>query len=579
MGSSLIRRLDNDLLKWLQKLGAKRSAIRSLEQAGVYFACFLVNSTAMWYGGIQVRQGAAVGDVMAALFSYIALLFSLANVTPHITCIADAIVLLKKLRQQLERQPHIDIRDHSGIELPETGWVPSYKLENVTMSYASRPTVPALKNVSVKVESGTLTAFVGPSGSGKSTIAALLLREYDPETANTLNASDDKIKDTMDDEEGQINKPDPKALQDTSDSEKAMWTAQEEPVRGTGKIYFADRDVRGYDLRWLRSQVAVVPQDPQLFTATVFENVAAGLTGTEFEYRPDIDGASNATPEMKDRTAKIRELCGEALRKAQAWQFVSKLPQGIDTMIAGGRTGILSGGQKQRIAIARALIRKPACILLDEATSALDAETEEKIRLMLEQEQAERGMTTIVIAHRLATIAKAHRIIVMKEGRVVDQGRYEDLVEKSRPDQTFRQLAMTQLHEVEAVGDDVPSSDPVLGEKSSTVAYSPTQSIASEIWSTTSDKLENNSGVVPLSLQENERRRSFRRFLTLIASQKWFFLTGAFGGLLAGGSFPVFQWMYGQALESLRDKEAHPSVNTWSMWLLILAIAELLVFL
>ncbi|KAJ9101252.1 hypothetical protein QFC21_003471 [Naganishia friedmannii] len=465
MGEGLIKRFDGDLLKRLQKLGAKRSVIRSLEQSSVYFALFLLYSLAFWFGGIEVRGGLATGHVLTSFFNYsgtyqVNLLFTFANVVPHLTSIADALVQLKELRRQIERQPFIDVRDESGIKLPETGWEPSFALENVTFAYPSRPTIPALNNVSVRIETGTVTAFVGPSGSGKSTTASLLLREYDPETANVPNKNDsipEKTDEESDSEEDKGGKSKRKEAKGSTDVEKAMSSDdQEPPVKGAGKVYFAGRDIREYNLRWLRSQVAVVSQNPQLFSATVFENVAAGLTGTHLEYRPDIDGRVDAPPETLQRTAAIRELCAEAMRKAEAWQFVSKLPEGMDTMIAGGRTGVLSGGQRQRLAIARALVRKPACMLLDEATSALDADTEEKIRVMLERELEERGMTTILIAHRLSTVAKAGRIIVMKEGRVVDQGTYAELMDKHRPDQTFRHLAITQRADPDIADDEVP---------------------------------------------------------------------------------------------------------------------------
>jgi ABC-type multidrug transport system fused ATPase/permease subunit len=271
------------------------------------------------------------------------------------------------------------------------------------------------------------------------------------------------------------------------------------------------------------------------------------------------------------------------MRKAQAWQFVSKLPDGIDTMIAGGRTGVLSGGQRQRLAIARALVRKPACLLLDEATSALDADTEEQIRLMLERELAERGMTTVIIAHRLSTIAKADCIVVMKDGRVVDQGRYEDLMAKDRLDQTFRQLAITQLVKPENLDDDVYISGPIKPEddashaefhkvdSSSVAAHSSSQAIALNT--------DNTAVAAPLSVETHERRRSLQRFFQLVKTQKWFFLAGTLGGLAAGASFPVAQWMYGQVIDSLLDKDVRPSSNTWVRWMLVFAIAVLFVFL
>lgn len=579
---------------------------------------------------------------------------------PHLTSIADALVQLKELRRQIERQPFIDVRNESGIKLPETGWEPSFALENVTFAYPSRPTVPALNNVSVRIETGTVTAFVGPSGSGKSTTASLLLREYDPETANVPNKNDPIPEENDDESESDKEtsvKSEKKSAKTSTDIEKAVSADdQEPPVKGGGKVYFAGCDIREYNLRWLRSQVAVVSQNPQLFSATVFENVAAGLTGTTLEYRPDIDGRPDAPPETLQRTAEIRELCAEAMRKAEAWQFVSKLPEGMDTMIAGGRTGVLSGGQRQRLAIARALVRKPACILLDEATSALDADTEEKIRVMLERELEERGMTTILIAHRLSTVAKAGRIIVMKEGRVVDQGTYAELMDKHRPDQTFRHLAITQRADPDVADDEVPEdsmdkelpaqdiediepvptapagraqptfptfstsgttavdSDPVqhsthvrperlrkqsslsrlkrpentwtVSGRGSTMfqhehAMDDKSNSLQPTGSRTTAQTNEEDLEQPISpeLEKEERRRSVRNFFKLLKSQRWFFIIGTVGGLIAGGSFPIAGWMTGEAVHSLSDQSARPSINTWSMWFLILAIIDLFIYL
>ena len=568
-----------------------------------------------------------------AFFNYANILSALASIVPHVSSITDAMVALKEIRNHIERQPFIDVRNESGIKLPEMGWNPSFALENVTFAYPSRPAVPALNNVSVKIQPGTVTAFVGPSGSGKSTTASLLLREYDPETANIPNSNDPIPEGKEDDGDGKDIKETEKARRQSSDIEKATPPAEgEELVKGGGKVYFAGRDIREYNLRWLRSQVAVVSQNPQLFTATVFENVAAGLTGTDLEYRPDIDGAEDAPPEIKARTAKIRELCSEAMQKAQAWQFVSKLPEGMDTMIAGGRTGVLSGGQRQRLAIARALVRKPACMLLDEATSALDADTEEKIRVMLERELAERGMTTILIAHRLSTVAKAGRIIVMKEGRVVDQGRYEELMDKNRPDQTFRQLALTQradpdlAHDADTDGEGNEAKHGPLAsgrrDQPISAAVSTSDCTAVELkrehqathtqlghvrkaslvyrrkrpdtpWTTSGrgsllfqpeHGLENpasalrqlEQAVFP-EMKKEDRQQSLHRSFSLVTSQKWFCLIGTLGGLSTGVSYPLAGWMTGGAVHSLSDVAVYPGINTWAFWFLILAIINLVV--
>lgn len=253
--------------------------------------------------------------------------------------------------------------------------------------------------------------------------------------------------------------------------EKGISEAKEERIQGGGQILFAGEDLRKLNLSWVRSQIAVVQQQPQLFSASIFENVAAGLTGTEWEYKPDIDGTKeNEAPSPEDltfslnpedqekenqktleaiekryspRSQEIRKKCKEALIKAQAWDFVSKLPEGMDTIVSGGRTGLLSGGQRQRIAIARAIIREPAVLCLDEGTSALDSNTESKIKKMLQEEQESRGMTTILIAHRLSTISHADLILVIKSGQVVDRGTHDELL-ASKSDSTYRKMVNQQ---------------------------------------------------------------------------------------------------------------------------------------
>lgn len=437
--------------------------------------------------------------------------------------------------------------------------------------------------MSLQIEAGIVTSIVGFSGCGKSTTASLLLREFDPETANIRNENDSITENV--DPAGDVRKErkDEKTQFQSSDIEKAnlsIWG--DATIKGSGRVYFAGRDIREYNLRWLRSQIVVVLQTPQLFTGTVFENVAAGLTGTDLEYRPDIDGASDALPEIKERTTKIRHLCSEALQKAQASDFVSKLPQRMDTMVTGGRNRVLSGGQRQRIAIARALVRKPLCMILDEATSAVDAVTEEKIRLMLEKESEGRGMTTIIIAHRLSTVAKADRIIVMKDGRVVAQGLYEDLMDKDRLDQTFRQLAIAQRAETNIEYPHVPANlvgiqnDP---DAKPSGVLSPVSSTSTAATSTSSALPSDLEHAVPLELEENERPRSLRRFFTLLKSQKWFFTIGIVAGLVAAGSLPLSGWLAGEAIHSLSDRFASPGINTWALWFMVMAFIDLFIYL
>merc|ERR1719473_407224 len=172
----------------------------------------------------------------------------------------------------------------------------------------------------------------------------------------------------------------------------------------SGSIMLDGVDIKSLNIKWLRSQLGLVGQEPVLFQGTVAENVSYG--------RP---GASQA---------EIEEAC----RMSNAHNFISNdLADGYRTEV-GMRGGKLSGGQKQRVAIARALIRKPAVLLLDEATSALDNESEKVVQAALDEIMAKQKRTTIVIAHRLSTIRDAGKIVVLSKGAVVEQGTHDELL-------------------------------------------------------------------------------------------------------------------------------------------------------
>lgn len=160
----------------------------------------------------------------------------------------------------------------------------------------------------------------------------------------------------------------------------------------------------------MRTNIRLVQQEPVLFNGTVFENIANGLVGTPWEQVP-----------REEQMAKVEE----AAKFAFAHEFISNLPEGYDTRI-GERGGLLSGGQKQRVAIARSIVSGPKVLLLDEATSALDPHAEGIVQKALDN--VSRHRTTIVIAHKLATIRDADNIVVMAKGRIVEQGTHDGLL-------------------------------------------------------------------------------------------------------------------------------------------------------
>jgi ABC-type multidrug transport system fused ATPase/permease subunit len=223
--------------------------------------------------------------------------------------------------------------------------------EGVTFGYD--PERPVLDGIELEVKPGRSIAVIGHTGSGKTTLTALVPRFYDVTTGSVL-------------------------------------------VDGT--------DVRDVTLTSLRRSIAVISQDPFLFSTTVRENIAFG--------------APDATDEEVERAARL----------AQAHEFVAALPQGYETVI--GERGItLSGGQRQRIAIARAIVTNPRILILDDATASVDATTEAKIRAGLRE--AMEGRTTLIIAHRLSTISLADEIVVLDHGRIAARGTQGELAERS----------------------------------------------------------------------------------------------------------------------------------------------------
>jgi len=185
---------------------------------------------------------------------------------------------------------------------------------------------------------------------------------------------------------------------------------------GAGAVMVDGIDVREAALADLRARIGIVPQDSTVFSANAMENIRYG--------RPDAS----------DDEVIV------AAKAAFADEFIRRLPEGYDTFL--GERGVrLSGGQRQRIAIARAMLKNPPLLLLDEATSALDAESERMVQAALEAAMADR--TTLVIAHRLATVQKADRIIVMEHGRIIEEGNHQELMQR---DGLYAKLARMQFH-------------------------------------------------------------------------------------------------------------------------------------
>ncbi|CAK4151926.1 unnamed protein product [Aphanomyces euteiches] len=329
---------------------------------------WLTYAVGLWYGGWLVsKQHSTISDpgsVFSAFYGILMGSMSVAQISPNITAIASAKGAATELFNILARQSQIDASSQDGhIPADCQGTIEARDLH---FAYPSRPEDPILHGYSLTIHKGETVAFVGASGSGKSTLVALLERFYQPTS---------------------------------------------------GAIYLDGRDISTLQLKWLRSQIGLVSQEPVLFAATIFENIAAG--------------GDNISRDQVIAAAKL----------ANAHDFIMGLPDGYDTM-CGEKGATLSGGQKQRVAIARALVRQPKILVLDEATSALDNESERVVQDATNNLMTHTDMTTIVIAHRLSTIRNADKIAVISKGVVAELGRHDELMRLENG--FYRSLVKTQ---------------------------------------------------------------------------------------------------------------------------------------
>ena len=303
----------------------------------------------------------------------------------------------------------------AGLKEPEVSAGDELRLESVNFAYPSRPHVKVLDDLSVRFEPGKITAIVGASGSGKSTVVGLLERWYELTDKNRVVLAESCMEKT--------DKKDT-ASKDHADPAEEKEDAPQPRIVLSGSIFVGDKNIGSVDLKWWRSQIGLVQQEPFIFNDTISKNVEYGLVGSQWE---------NESPEIK------KGLVEEACREAFADEFIAKLPEGYETQV--GDAGIkLSGGQRQRLAIARSIIKRPKILILDEATSSIDVRGERLVQAALDK--VSEGRTTITIAHRLSTIKKADKIVVLQKGKVIEEGTHESLL--SNPDGAYWALVNAQ---------------------------------------------------------------------------------------------------------------------------------------
>ena len=352
-----IKSFTNELLEIIKYKKSVKKVIKTALKASKYkglliafiilgiFGCIVV---VMWYGAILVKSGAiSVGDLLSFILYTAFIGGSIAGLGEAISNINKAIGASSRLVDMLNEENEINI--DSKILKTKIYIKGGIKYKKVCFSYPTRNTIKIINNFNLNIKSGEKIALIGQSGAGKSTIIQILIRLYEVQN---------------------------------------------------GSIKIDNKNIKNYDIRYLRENVGIVPQETILFGGSIKENINYGKPGSSIK-------------EIK-----------KAAYQANALKFIEKLPEKFNTLV--GERGIkLSGGQRQRIAIARAIIKNPKILILDEATSSLDIISEKKIQIALRVLM--KNKTTIIIAHRLSTIKKVDKIYIIQYGKITESGKHEVL--------------------------------------------------------------------------------------------------------------------------------------------------------
>lgn len=454
----------------------------------------------------------------------------------------------EKLNKAISRESRIDGTDRTSGLRPERidGGI---EFENVAFAYPSRPDSIVVKELSMSIPAFKHTAIVGQSGSGKSTVAALMARLYDP---------------------------------------------------NEGSVKLDGVDLRELNVAHLRGCIGAVQQDPALLDRSILENIAHGLInsnapageiaavlgGEVSSFADKVRKGTSFDTALHDESASLQSVVARVIKAAtiaDATTFINRLDHGLATTV-GSAGNQFSGGQKQRIALARAMMRDPKILLLDEATSALDSRSERLIQGALRE--ASQGRTTINIAHRLSTVKYADNIIVMRSGKIVEQGSHQDLIAADGVYASMVRLqTVSQGQEEEVTGensedeissaDNRTSDDTLQKEKSKTTEKAVTRSDGDKPQEADTDKDGKKD-------KDSKPKRGLLSTIagigTLTRSQAFYLLIAFTAAAVVGGSYSGEAVIFGHTISSFSGCNSARSIlsagHFWGLLFFILAIIE-----
>lgn len=538
------RRFEVELQK-AYKAGVRRSLFAGIGFGAVFLVIFGAYGIAFAFGASRVRSGQMeAGEVLTTFFSvFIAcislgqgtlLLILLSNVLDVQNCLLIVVLLITflylrccrftwipsahaliaapsfqaftvargaapRIYEVIERESEINPLDEDFGKI-----IPNFEghieFKNVDFNYktriiddlqdeSARPFV--LNNFSIDVPRGTSHALVGSSGCGKSTTVRLIERFYDVQN---------------------------------------------------GRLELDGINIQDLNVRWLRSQIGYVGQMPTLFKLSIKDNIALGAQMDEID-------VENKKTIFKRRKVTDEEII-EAAKKANAHDFIMKLPEKYDTML-GERGALLSGGQKQRVCIARALVRNPKILILDEATAALDAQSERTVQEALERAAA--GRTTIIIAHRLSTVRNADVISVIDKGRIVETGTHSKLININNG--AYRTLVEHQNVEAQNV-------ENITGKPADMDEAGAAQVFTDSISRTVPEKADDTTKETE---QTNTESGVLLRTFRLNMPEVPFMLFGILGGAMAGAAFPVMAIVFSEAIFEMTQNNRSEVIRKWAL--------------